>query len=340
MAKQTAGVGKCNYEEGKRTTARGDELFSVKYLPAGEVKAVLVFHHGYGEHIGRYTKGTLKPWFAIYDARREYGRWSSRSCCETRPGSNRSHSAHEVQSPAGAQILICFRRVLGNAVFNELASGGIAVYSYDAFSFGKSQLDDHKRGHIDEFKFFVSSHPPFLTRFVDKFPSKSRESCCTRTRYRCSRVDDLDSYVSEAKAQHPNTPFFIMGHSLGGLIATYTALRNQSQYSGLILSSAAIDVKRNLALKILAPMSGATKPSTCCTLGIAAALMPMARIAPAVDPKDMSTDPEAVAAYLADPLVFSGNVRAKFAFVAKNAIEDLMPKVRQLRIMFESIVPI
>ena len=75
MAKQTAGVGKCNYEEGKRTTARGDELFSAKYLPAGEVKAVLVFHHGYGEHIGRYTKGTLKPWFAIYDARREYGRW-------------------------------------------------------------------------------------------------------------------------------------------------------------------------------------------------------------------------------------------------------------------------
>ena len=47
------------YEEGEWTNPRGDKLFSVKYVPSeGTVKAVLVLHHGYGEHIGRYVEGT------------------------------------------------------------------------------------------------------------------------------------------------------------------------------------------------------------------------------------------------------------------------------------------
>jgi alpha-beta hydrolase superfamily lysophospholipase len=72
------------------------------------------------------------------------------------------------------------------------------------------------------------------------------------------QVDDLEQYVLDVKAQHPGTPLFLAGQSLGGLISTYTVLRNQSQYAGLLLWSAAIDVKRNLALKILAPLSGVT----------------------------------------------------------------------------------
>jgi hypothetical protein len=54
----------------------------------------------------------------------------------------------------------------------------------------------------------------------------------------------------------------------------------------------------------------------------------MARIAPAVDPNDMSTDPAAVATYLADKNVFVGNVRAKFANQAMHAIDGLRPRVR------------
>lgn len=43
--------------EGERASARGHKLVSVTYLPdaaAGPPKAVLLFHHGIGEHIGRY----------------------------------------------------------------------------------------------------------------------------------------------------------------------------------------------------------------------------------------------------------------------------------------------
>jgi len=229
-------MGAPTYVEGELSLARGGKLFTVKYLPAEgtPLKAVLVFHHGYGEHVGRYTD-----------------------------------------------------------VFNKLASDGISVYSYDAFSFGRSEPNDDKRGHIEDFMFFV---------------------------------DDLEQYVADVKAQHPGTPLFLAGQSLGGLISTYTVLRNQSQYAGLLLWSAAIDVKRNLALKILAPLSG-----------IAAKLIPMARIAPAVDPNDMSTDPAAVATYLADKNVFVGNVRAKFANQAMHAIDGLRLRCKELTLPLLSV---
>jgi alpha-beta hydrolase superfamily lysophospholipase len=49
-----------------------------------------------------------------------------------------------------------FFGLFGGAVFNKLASDGIAVYSYDAFSFGRSEPNDDKRGHIEDFMLFVS----------------------------------------------------------------------------------------------------------------------------------------------------------------------------------------
>jgi alpha-beta hydrolase superfamily lysophospholipase len=55
-------MGVPTYVEGELSLARGGKLFTVKYLPAEgtPLKAVLVFHHGYGEHVGRYTDGALR----------------------------------------------------------------------------------------------------------------------------------------------------------------------------------------------------------------------------------------------------------------------------------------
>ena len=42
------------YEEGSRASVTGNKLFTVTYLPEGPAQAALVFHHGLGEHVGRY----------------------------------------------------------------------------------------------------------------------------------------------------------------------------------------------------------------------------------------------------------------------------------------------
>ena len=43
--------------EGERLSCRGEKLLTVHYAPSGEPRAVLIWHHGYGEHIGRYKWG-------------------------------------------------------------------------------------------------------------------------------------------------------------------------------------------------------------------------------------------------------------------------------------------
>ena len=43
--------------QGERTNARGQKLFTVTYPANAEQRAVLVWHHGYGEHVGRMQHG-------------------------------------------------------------------------------------------------------------------------------------------------------------------------------------------------------------------------------------------------------------------------------------------
>lgn len=43
------------YQEGSRASSTGAKLFTVSYQPEGAAQAALIFHHGLGEHIGRYT---------------------------------------------------------------------------------------------------------------------------------------------------------------------------------------------------------------------------------------------------------------------------------------------
>ncbi len=42
--------------KGKLTSSTGDELVTVEYLPDSAPRAVLCFHHGIQEHIGRYSE--------------------------------------------------------------------------------------------------------------------------------------------------------------------------------------------------------------------------------------------------------------------------------------------
>lgn len=47
------------YIESQRTSAKGAKVASVAFLPdaaAGPPVALLVFHHGIGEHVGRYKE--------------------------------------------------------------------------------------------------------------------------------------------------------------------------------------------------------------------------------------------------------------------------------------------
>lgn len=109
---------------------------------------------------------------------------------------------------------------------------------------------------------------------------------------------DLDHVRRLGEAAYPGLPVFVLGHSLGGLIALdYVIDRGQEGLAGLALSGAAVDPSVGSALeKKLAPLLSALVPN-----------------APVVDlgSDGISRDPAVVVAYRADPLVYNGKVRAR-----------------------------
>lgn len=56
-------------------------------------------------------------------------------------------------------------------------------------------------------------------------------------------VDDLEILWEQLKAAYPDAPRFVMGHSMGGLIALLFTLRHQADIQALVVSGAALTTR-------------------------------------------------------------------------------------------------
>jgi alpha-beta hydrolase superfamily lysophospholipase len=97
-------------------------------------------------------------------------------------------------------------------------------------------------------------------------------------------VDDLHLVAERARAQHPGVALVLVGHSLGGMIATRYAQRYMSELAALVLSAPVIGA--NPAFEALLSMD------------------PIPEIA--LDPATLSRDRAVGDAYAADELVYHG----------------------------------
>lgn len=111
--------------------------------------------------------------------------------------------------------------------------------------------------------------------------------------------DDLSTYHDVLRKRFPAPlPLFIVAHSMGGLIALRYVTRDQPDASGLVLSGAA-----------------AAKPDDISDITITIGNL-LAKVLPDVGVaglqlEKISRDPAVVEAYMNDPLVTSGKVRAR-----------------------------
>ena len=107
-------------------------------------------------------------------------------------------------------------------------------------------------------------------------------------------ADDLGDLIQIARSENDEQAVFLLGHSLGGVIALDFALRPESQdhLRGLMLSSAAIELPRGGVNQVLRPVAR-----------LLARLAPGAVLDTMLRPTDLSRHAEAVAAYRTDPLV-------------------------------------
>lgn len=209
-----------------------------------------------------------------------------------------------------------------NPVFSKLAEAGIEVRAHDCVGHGTSVSNEGGRGLVPRYSYLV---------------------------------EDLRAAAARAAEERAGVPLFLGGHSMGGLIATLTALGGGEgggggeeggekepppsssaaaaataapvalpplpPLSGLFLSSPALDVEWTPILKAQAPIGG-----------LLSLLMPRARVVPAVDPRHLCRDEAVVAAYRVDPLNFVGNVRARTANELLRAFKAVVPLAPKLSV--------
>lgn len=189
-------------------------------------------------------------------------------------GSRLFYRRWDISGPAKAQVVIShgFAEHSGRYrhVAEALNTGGFSVWALDHRGHGQSEGE---RGDIES----VSA-----------------------------AVADLDLFVDVVREAVPTGPLFLVGHSMGGLIAAAYAEDHQDRLKGLVLSGALLFV----APEIVALAELEEIPD----LGLADAV---------------SSDPAVVQAYKNDPLVYLGPPPRRF-IESFGQVEEVRSRLKEL----------
>ena len=110
-------------------------------------------------------------------------------------------------------------------------------------------------------------------------------------------LDDVMHFLGRVQNRLPDTPIFLIGHSLGGTTITLLALTRQPPVQGFILSGA------GLRFPVIPPLLKASAQ----ILSICLPRLHTQKVAPNL----ITHDEALVQQYIADPLVFHGGVPAR-----------------------------
>jgi len=143
-------------------------------------------------------------------------------------------------------------------VINELVPAGYAVFGNDHRGHGKSE---GRRGHVKNFQEFIDDEIQFRREVIN--------------------------------VHCPGIPYFVLGHSMGSLIALNYIEQNAGEIKGLILSGTGSQPGTDIP-KILVTL---TK--------ILSRILPSVHVKSPLPPEFISRDKEVVKAYIEDPLVYN-----------------------------------
>ncbi len=166
---------------------------------------------------------------------------------------------------------------------NHFVPKGYAVYGFDLQGHGRSQ---GLRGYVENFSYFIN---------------------------------DLKTFLGVIRNKHHDAKIFILGHSVGGTIATAYAVSHQDEFDGLILSAATL-------------RAGASVPSGLIIFSrLLSLLLPKVGLY-TIDASAISREQAVVDAYVNDPLVYRGKIRTRLGIEIIKAMEILPPQVSRIHL--------
>lgn len=130
--------------------------------------------------------------------------------------------------------------------------------------------------------------------------------------------DDLKKLIESVRAHNQSRPVFLIGHSMGGLIALRYLARKSGTLAGAVISAPLIDVAVPVpAHKLMIARVGAR-------------IAPRFRLDNEINPAHLSRDPEVGRAYAADPLV-NRKVSTKWFAEATRAMQEVAQWAPQIK---------
>jgi len=125
-------------------------------------------------------------------------------------------------------------------------------------------------------------------------------------------IADLHTFVTMVRGFHPGTKLFLVGHSIGGTVATAYAVQYQNELAGLVLSGAGVKAGDSISLlvKLMARVLSAILPR----MGVST-----------IDASAISKDKAVVDTYVNDPLVYRGKVSARLGSELLAMMDKYLP---------------
>jgi len=166
-----------------------------------------------------------------------------------------------------------------------MVSHGLAVESFDLRGHGRS-AGSGGRTYVNRFDDHLSDAHLFLTALVQRYDSG---------------------------------PVFLLGHSMGGLIASLLVVTRRPAVTGLILSAPALKISENIS-PLLIRLSG--------ILGKLLPHLPTVKL----DSSAISRDPEIVKKYDTDPLNYRGGIPARTGAEINRATQQFQRQMEEIRL--------
>jgi alpha-beta hydrolase superfamily lysophospholipase len=132
-------------------------------------------------------------------------------------------------------------------------------------------------------------------------------------------LDDLHVVLLRARRRWPGKPVFLLGHSLGGLIASLFVIGERAELSGLILSAPSVKLGRDFSER---------KARASVVLGRLFPHLPTVRFRSS----SISRDPTVVQAYQTDALVYHGRAPARTASEIVRATQRVQLNMERIAI--------
>ena len=133
-------------------------------------------------------------------------------------------------------------------------------------------------------------------------------------------IADLKAYVDTFRPKYPETPLFVLGHSMGALISLAFTLRHQDEISGLIISGAPVNADANVSPLMVA-------------LGYALdKIVPKLPLLSLGDSSILSSDPDVGRAFDADPLTYKGNMRVRLGISINETAKAVRERLPELKL--------